>query len=178
MASGGIGRSVASAKTGRRTAPRQAGEKLAKEKNNLTKKETVMGPKIIGRGVPDTSKTLERMLAAPKKLRQEALVAAEAALDGELDVLLVTQAKAAKILGCSRFTIRNMVLDGALHPVNIRGALRYRVSELRELAEHGSGDQLVKRRPGSRRKAAGKPGDSPDSDEVDEQPTATARPSA
>ena len=136
-----------------------------------------MGPKIIGRGVPDTSKTLERMLAAPKKLRQEALVAAEAALDGELDVLLVTQAKAAKILGCSRFTIRNMVLDGALHPVNIRGALRYRVSELRELAEHGSGDQLVKRRPGSRRKAAGEPRDSPGADEADEQPTVAVRPS-
>ena len=137
-----------------------------------------MGPKIIGRKGPDTSKTLERMLAAPKKLRQEALVAAEAALDGELDVLLVTQAKAAKILGCSRLTIRNMVLDGTLHPVNIRGALRYRVSELRELAEHGSGDQLVKRRPGSRRKDAGGPDDSPDSDEVHEQPPATARPSA
>ena len=153
-------------------------QKAGRGETNLTKKETVMGPKIIGRGVPDTSKTLERMLAAPKKLRQEALVAAEAALDGELDVLLVTQAKAAKILGCSRFTIRNMVLDGTLHPVNIRGALRYRVSELRDLAEHGSGDQLVKRRPGSRRKAAGEPDDSPDSDEVDEQPPATARPSA
>ena len=126
----------------------------------------------------DTSQTLERLLAAPKKLRQEALIAAEAALSGDHDVLLVTQAKAAKILGCSRFTIRNMVLDGALHPVNIRGALRYRVSELRELAEHGSGDQLVKRRPGSRRKIAGEPGDSPDSDEVDEQPPATARTSA
>ena len=126
----------------------------------------------------DTSHTLERLLSAPKKLRQEALIAAEAALNGDHDVLLVTQAKAAKILGCSRFTIRNMVLDGTLHPVNIRGALRYRVSELRELAEHGSGDQLVKRRPGSRRKVNGKPGDSPDSDGMDEQPPATVRPSA
>ena len=126
----------------------------------------------------DTTQTLERLLSAPKKLRQEALVAAEAALDGELDVLLVTQAKAAKILGCSRFTIRNMVLDSTLHPVNIRGALRYRVSELRELADHGSGDQLVKRRPGSRRKAAGEPGDTPDSGDVDEQPPAVVRPSA
>ena len=32
QASGGIGRSVASAKAGRRTVPRQAGEKPAKEK--------------------------------------------------------------------------------------------------------------------------------------------------
>ena len=105
-----------------------------------------MGPKIIGRGVPDTSKTLERMLSAPKKLRQEALVAAEAALNDELDILLVTQAKAAKILGCSRFTIRNMVLDGTLHPVTIRGVLRYRISELRHLAENGSGHAPPKRR--------------------------------
>ena len=125
----------------------------------------------------DTSHTLERLLSAPKKLRQEALIAAEAALNGDHDVLLVTQAKAAKILGCSRFTIHNMVLDGTLHPVTIRGVLRYRVSELQELAEHGSGDQLVKRRPGSRRKAAGEPRDSPGADEADEQPTVAVRPS-
>ena len=133
-----------------------------------------MGPKIIGRGVPDTSKTLERMLSAPKKLRQEALIAAEAAMNDELDVLLVTQAKAAKILGCSRFTIRNMVLDGTLPPVTIRGALRYRISELRHLAEHGSGDQLVKRRPGSRTKANHEPDDAPE----DKQIPDAARPSA
>ena len=133
-----------------------------------------MGPKIIGRGVPDTSKTLERMLSAPKKLRQEALVAAEAALNDELDVLLVTQAKAAKILGCSRFTIRNMVLDGVLRPVNIRGALRYRISELRHLAEHGSSNNPVKRRPGSRTKANHEPDDAPE----DKQIPDAARPSA
>ena len=122
----------------------------------------------------DTSHTLERLLAAPKKLRQEALVAAEAALNGDHDILLVTQAKAAKIMGCSRFTIRNMVLDGTLHPVNIRGALRYRISELRHLAEHGSGDQLVKRRPGSRTKANHEPDDAPE----DKQIPDAARPSA
>ena len=132
-----------------------------------------MGPKIIGRGVPDTSKTLERMLAAPKKLRQEALVAAEAALNDELDVLLVTQAKAAKILGCSRFTIRNMVLDGTLHPVNIRGALRYRISELRHLAEHGSSNHPVKRRPGNRTKAHHDPDDG-----LDEPTPGVPRPKA
>ena len=86
----------------------------------------------------------------------------------------MTQAKAAKILGCSRFTIRNMVLDGTLHPVNIRGALRYRISELRHLAEHGSGDQLVKRRPGSRTKANREPDNAPE----DEQVPDAARPLA
>jgi len=127
----------------------------------------------------DTTHTLERLLAAPKKLRQEALVAAEAALNGDHDILLVTQAKAAKILGCSRFTVRNMVLDGVLHPVNIRGALRYRLSELRHLAEHGSGDQPVKRRPGSRMKAAGEAGETaPNTAEADEQSPAAVRPSA
>ena len=94
----------------------------------------------------DTSHTLERLLSAPKKLRQEALIAAEAALSGDHDILLVTQAKAAKILGCSRFTIHNMVLDGTLHPVTIRGVLRYRISELRHLAENGSGHAPPKRR--------------------------------
>ena len=94
----------------------------------------------------DTSHTLERLLAAPKKLRQEALVAAEAALNGDHDILLVTQAKAARIMGCSRFTIHNMVLDGTLHPVTIRGVLRYRISELRHLSENGSGHAPPKRR--------------------------------
>lgn len=99
----------------------------------------------------DTSHTLERLLAAPKKLRQEALIAAEAALDGDHDVLLVTQAKAAKILSCSRFTVHNMVLDGTLHPVTIRGVLRYRISELRHLSENGSGHAPPKRRAKKRR---------------------------
>ena len=100
----------------------------------------------------DTSHTLERLLAAPKKLRQEALLAAEAALNGDHDILLVKQAKAAKILGCSRFTIHNMVLDGTLHPVTIRGVLRYRISELRHLAENGSGHAPPKRRRTKNRK--------------------------
>ena len=59
----------------------------------------------------------------------------EAALNGERDALIVTQAQAARMLSCSRFTIRNMVKDGTLHPVQIRGVLRYRCSELRALAE-------------------------------------------
>lgn len=41
MASVGIGRSVASAKTGRRTVPRQAGEKLVKEKTIYAEASTM-----------------------------------------------------------------------------------------------------------------------------------------
>ena len=173
LASGEMGGSTASANTGANQAPVTGRHKAGEGENSLTKKATDMGPKIIGHGVPDTSKTLERMLSAPKKLRQEALVAAEAALNDELDVLLATQAKAAKILGCSRFTIRNMVLDGTLHPVNIRGALRYRISELRHLAEHGSGNQPVKRRPGSRIKGNHEPDDG-----LDEPTPGVPRPKA
>ena len=82
----------------------------------------------------DSSRILERILMAPKKTRQEALLAAESALAGNREVLLVTQAQAARAISCSRFTIRRLVIDGALHPVNIRGLVRYRLSELRALA--------------------------------------------
>ena len=83
----------------------------------------------------DLSHVFEKMIVAPKKVRQAAMLAAEAALNGEREALIVTQAQAARMLSCSRFTIRNMVKDGTLHPVQIRGVLRYRCSELRALAE-------------------------------------------
>ena len=125
----------------------------------------------------DTSHTLERLLSAPKKLRQEALIAAEAALNGDHDVLLVTQAKAAKILGCSRFTIHNMVLDGTLHPVTIRGVFRYRISELRHLAENGSGHAPPKRRAKNRKDDKGS-NDADGDDDPKEQPPEAIRPPA
>ena len=87
----------------------------------------------------DLSRVLERILMAPRKARQTALLAAEAALNEDRDVLLVTQAQAARMMSCSRFTIRRLVKDGALHPVNIRGLMRYRCSEIRALAQ---GDKL------------------------------------
>lgn len=124
----------------------------------------------------DTSHTLERLLAAPKKLRQEALLAAEAALNGDHDILLVTQAKAAKIMGCSRFTIRNMVLDGTLHPVTIRGVLRYRISELRHLAENGSGHAPPKRRRTKNRRDDTRSNDAAGGDEEELPPEANRTP--
>ena len=83
----------------------------------------------------DLSHVFERMIVAPKKIRQAAMLAAEAALNGDQDVLVVSQAQAGRMLSCSRFTIRNMVKDGTLHPVKIRGVFRYRCSELRALAQ-------------------------------------------
>ena len=86
----------------------------------------------------DTAKTLERILTAPQKQRQAALLAAETALAGNPEPLLATQAQAARALSCSRFTIRRLVKDGVLHPVSIRGLVRYRYSELRALADPGA----------------------------------------
>ncbi len=78
---------------------------------------------------------IEKMLMAPKRLRQSAELAIEAALRGDADPLLATQAQAGRMLSCSRFTVRRLVADGVLHPVNIRGLVRYRITELRQIAE-------------------------------------------
>lgn len=48
--------------------------------------------------------------------------------------LLLTQAQTARSLGFSRWTVRNLVKDGILHPVSIRGAQRYRRAEVEALA--------------------------------------------
>jgi hypothetical protein len=50
------------------------------------------------------------------------------------DALLLTQAETARLLGCSRWTVRNCVADGTLHPVSLRGAKRYRKAEVLALA--------------------------------------------
>ena len=53
------------------------------------------------------------------------------------DALLLKQADSGRLLGCSRHTIKRLVKDGALHPVQLRGATRYRRSELLALAGEG-----------------------------------------
>jgi excisionase family DNA binding protein len=47
---------------------------------------------------------------------------------------LLSQAGAARYLNCSRFTIWRMVKDGTLHPVTIRGLVRYKRVELEKIA--------------------------------------------
>ncbi len=79
--------------------------------------------------------TIERMLTAPKKIRKECDLAIEAVLAGGDEPLLARQAQTARMLTCSRFTIRRLEQEGLLHPVMIRGLKRYKVSEIRALAE-------------------------------------------
>lgn len=54
--------------------------------------------------------------------------------------LLVNQATAARMLAVSRFTVRRLVSDGQLHPVLVRGAVRYPIDQIQQLA--GSGRSL------------------------------------
>ncbi len=50
--------------------------------------------------------------------------------------ILVNQATAARLLSVSRFTIRRMVTEGTLHPVRVRGAVRYARAELELVARY------------------------------------------
>ena len=69
-------------------------------------------------------------------------------IDGEVDEkdvedfgqpLLVTQQKAAHLLGVNRVTIWRMAKAGLLHPVEIlRGTQRYRLREVAALASNGT----------------------------------------
>ena len=79
--------------------------------------------------------TVEKLIVAPKKIRAAAEAAVEAVLRGEPEPLLASQAQSARMLNCSRFTIRRMEQDGTLRPVTIRGMKRYRIADLRRLAE-------------------------------------------
>ena len=71
---------------------------------------------------------------APVRIRRAAMMAAARALDNKPTALLASQADAGRLLACSRFTIRRMVKDGLLHPVTLRGCVRYKVEELEKLA--------------------------------------------
>ena len=77
---------------------------------------------------------LRDLYRAPVRIRRDAILAAERALENKTTALLATQADAGRLLSCSRFTIRRMVQDGQLHPVTIRGCRRYRVEELEKMA--------------------------------------------
>lgn len=76
----------------------------------------------------------EQALMSPKRVKQEAALAVQAVLDGGCEPLLAHQAKAARMLDCSRFTLRRLEKDGKIRPVLIRGLKRYRISDIRALA--------------------------------------------
>ncbi len=52
--------------------------------------------------------------------------------------LLLSQAETARALNCSRWTVRNLVLDGALKPISLRGLKRFRRGDILKLAEQGA----------------------------------------
>ena len=86
----------------------------------------------------NTPNTIEGLLAslykAPLKTRHAAMLAAARALDGNPTALLVSQAEAGRLLDVSRFTIWRMAQEGQLHPVSVRGCVRYRLAEIERLA--------------------------------------------
>jgi len=90
------------------------------------------------RGVEMKNDSIEALLRdlyrAPAHARRAAILAAQRALQNKTTALLVSQADAGRLLGCSRFTVRRMVQDGQLHPVTIRGCVRYRMNEIEGLA--------------------------------------------
>ena len=80
----------------------------------------------------------EKAVQAPKHLQREVALAGFAVLDGGTEPLLVHQAKAARMLDCSRFTLRRLEKDKKISPVFIRGLKRYRLTEIRAIAEGGA----------------------------------------
>lgn len=77
---------------------------------------------------------LRDLYRAPVRTRHAAILAAARALENKTTALLANQADAGRLLACSRFTVRRMVQDGQLHPVSVRGCVRYRVEELEAIA--------------------------------------------
>lgn len=73
-------------------------------------------------------------MMSPKRVQQDAALAVQAVLDGGCEPLLAHQAKAARMLDCSRFTLRRLEKDGKIRPVLIRGLKRYRITDIRALA--------------------------------------------
>jgi excisionase family DNA binding protein len=62
------------------------------------------------------------------------VVAVRSNRDPHHSSLLMTQAEAGRLLGCSRHTIKRLVADGLLHTTKLRGAIRYRRSEVSGIA--------------------------------------------
>lgn len=52
--------------------------------------------------------------------------------------LLLTQAQAARLLSCSRWSVRRLVDGGFLHPIKLRGLIRYKRSDIDQLLVNGT----------------------------------------
>ena len=70
-----------------------------------------------------------------KEQREAVLAALTGRCVGEKPLSpLLSQVEAARYLNCSRFTIWRMVQDGTLHPVMVRGLVRYKRVDLEKIA--------------------------------------------
>ena len=58
--------------------------------------------------------------------------------------LLLTQAQTARLLSCSRWSIRRLVDGGFLHPIRLRGLIRYKRTDVDQLLLNGTGDAKLK----------------------------------
>ena len=52
--------------------------------------------------------------------------------------ILLTQSQVAILLGVSRWTVRNLTMEGKIRTVSIRGAKRYRREEIDKVAMEGT----------------------------------------
>jgi excisionase family DNA binding protein len=86
-----------------------------------------------------TQRIIRAALAADETVTKDQVEASLAVLNGRLPQqgplpLLLTQKQTAFLLGVSRFTVNRMVKEGELHPIKIRDAVRYRRTEVEEIA--------------------------------------------
>jgi len=66
-----------------------------------------------------------------------AILAGKPQLGGEIHSLLLTQAQVSRLLSCSRWSVKRLVQDGLLKPVQLRGLTRYRRVDIEQLASGG-----------------------------------------
>lgn len=58
--------------------------------------------------------------------------------------LLLTQAETGRLLSCSRWSVRRLVAGGFLHPIKLRGLIRYKRTDVDQLLVDGT--EPVKRK--------------------------------
>ena len=66
-----------------------------------------------------------------------AILAGKSQSVGETPSLLLTQAQVSRLLNCSRWSVKRLVQDGLLKPVQLRGLTRYRRVDIEQLAAGG-----------------------------------------
>ncbi len=88
-----------------------------------------------------TFKAIKALLDVDESVSPQVKCEALSVLAGKTDrhadqslPLLVSQQEAARLLGVSRFTVRNMVIAGTIQPVRVHGGLRYRRSDIEAMA--------------------------------------------